>query len=113
MCNLLKSRFSYFGQCAGSEQLTCGGYLEKSTFRVLIVDDHEPWRNFIRSSLQKWLELQIVGEASERILFCSENLSPDTAEEALRVGAGGYLVKSDAANDLLSAATSTIQGSAL
>jgi len=45
-----------------------------------------------------------------RILFCSENLSPDVAEEALRAGAGGYLVKSDAGSDLLSALTSVIAG---
>jgi len=103
------------------------------------------------SSLQKWPEFEIVGEASDgreavqksqelepdlilldiglptingieaarqirqqsstaRILFCSENLSLDVAEEALRVGAGGYLVKSDTGSDLLSAAISTIQG---
>jgi CheY-like chemotaxis protein len=125
--------------------------LEKSTLRVLIVDDYEPWRAFILSSLQKWSQLQVVGEASDgqeavlksqrlqpdlilldiglptmngieaarqirqqspnsRILFCSENLSPDVAEEALRTGAGGYLVKSDAGSDLLSAVTSVIQG---
>jgi DNA-binding NarL/FixJ family response regulator len=35
---------------------------------------------------------QQLGNA--RILFCSENLSPDVAEEALGTGAGGYLVKS-------------------
>jgi DNA-binding NarL/FixJ family response regulator len=125
--------------------------LEKSTLRALIVDDYEPWRRFILSSLQNWPELQVVGEASDgweavqksqqlqpdlvlldiglptingieaarqirqqsphsRILFCSENLSPDVAEAALRAGGGGYLVKSDAGTDLLSALTSVIGG---
>ena len=134
-----------------SEQVTSGGALEKSTVRVLIVDDYEPWRRFVLSSLQKLPELQVVGEASDgweavqksrqlqpdivlldiglptmngieaarqirqqlpnaRILFCTENLSPDVAEEALQAGAGGYLVKSDAGRDLLSAMTSVIQG---
>ena len=115
------------------------------------MDDYEPWRRFILSSLQKWPQLQVVGEASDgqeavqksqqlqpdlilldiglptmngieaarqirqqspnsRILFCSENLSSEVAEEALRSGAGGYLVKSDAGTDLLSAVTSVIQG---
>ncbi|HST09459.1 MAG TPA: response regulator transcription factor [Terriglobales bacterium] len=125
--------------------------MEKSTFRVLIVDDYEPWRRFILSRFLKWPQLQVVGEACDgreavqksqqlkpdlilldiglptmngieaarqirqqspnaRILFCSENLSPEVAEEALRAGAGGYLVKSDAEGDLLSAMTSVIQG---
>jgi DNA-binding NarL/FixJ family response regulator len=125
--------------------------LGKPTLRVLIVDDYEPWRRFILSSLQKWPELQVVGEASDgqeavqksqeiqpdlilldiglptmngieaarqiqqqspnsRILFCSENLSPDVAEAALRAGAGGYLVKSDAGSDLFSAVISVIRG---
>lgn len=115
------------------------------------MDDHEPWRSFILSGLEKWPELQIIGEASDgreavqksqqlqpnlilldiglptmngieaarqirqqspnsRILFCSENLSPDVAEEALLAGGGGYLVKSDAGSDLLSAVTSVVGG---
>jgi hypothetical protein len=45
-----------------------------------------------------------------RVLFCSENLFPDVAEAALRAGAGGYLAKSDAGRDLLSAVTAVIQG---
>jgi len=45
-----------------------------------------------------------------RILFCSENRSPHVAQEALRVGTGCYLVKSDAGRDLLSAVTSVIAG---
>jgi CheY-like chemotaxis protein len=48
--------------------------------------------------------------ANSRILCCSENLSPEIAEAALRAGAGGYLVKSDAESDLLSALISVIQG---
>lgn len=33
---------------------------------------------------------------TSKILFVSENRSPDIAEEALSTGAGGYVVKSDA-----------------
>lgn len=39
--------------------------MEKSTFRILLVDDYEPWRRFMLSSLRKWPELQVVGEASD------------------------------------------------
>ena len=33
--------------------------------RVLVVDDYQPWRRFIRSMLQDLQELQIIGEASD------------------------------------------------
>lgn len=133
-----------------SEQVTFGGALEKSTRSVLIVDDYEPWRRFMLSTIQKWPGLQILGEAADgleavlksqqlrpdlivldiglpkingievarqirqhlpnaTILFCSDNRSPDIAEEALRTGVG-YLVKSDAASDLLPAVASAIGG---
>jgi DNA-binding NarL/FixJ family response regulator len=36
-----------------------------SRFRVLVVEDHEPFRRFICSMLAKTLEWQIVGEASD------------------------------------------------
>ena len=45
-----------------------------------------------------------------KILFFSENLSPDVAESAMRAGAGSYLVKSDVASYLLSAVISVILG---
>ena len=124
--------------------------MEKSTIRVLIVDNYEPWRRFILSSVQNWAELQVVGEVSDgweavwksrqlqpdiilldiglptmnvieaarqirqqspnaKTLFCSENLSPEVAEAALRAGAG-YLVKSDAGSDLLPAVFAIIGG---
>jgi len=39
--------------------------LETSSVRVLVVDDFEPFRRFICSTLGKRLELQIVGEACD------------------------------------------------
>ena len=45
-----------------------------------------------------------------KILFVSENRSWDVAEEALRTGALGYLVKSDAASQLLPAIRAVLQG---
>lgn len=44
------------------------------------------------------------------ILFLSENRSFDIAEEALRTGASGYVVKSSAASDLLPAVEAVLQG---
>jgi DNA-binding NarL/FixJ family response regulator len=45
-----------------------------------------------------------------KILFLSENRSPDIADEALLAGACGYVVKSDAARDLLPAVESVLKG---
>ena len=45
-----------------------------------------------------------------KILFVSETRSRDVAEEALRTGASGYVVKSSAESDLLPAVTALIQG---
>lgn len=44
-----------------------------------------------------------------RVLFVSENRSPDIAQEALNTGAGGYVVKSDAA-ELLPAVNAVLAG---
>lgn len=45
-----------------------------------------------------------------RILFVSENRSWDIVEEALGTGAGGYVVKSDAAGELVLAVRVVLQG---
>ena len=45
-----------------------------------------------------------------KILFVSEIRDRDIAEEALRTGAGGYVVKSDAASDLLPAVEAVLKG---
>jgi len=47
---------------------------------------------------------------SSKILFVSENRSPDVVERALNTGASGYVVKSDAARDLLSAVIAVLEG---
>jgi CheY-like chemotaxis protein len=47
---------------------------------------------------------------NSKILFVSENHSSDVIEEALRTGALGYVVKSDAASDLLLAVEAVLQG---
>lgn len=112
--------------------------------RILVVDDFEPWRRFVSSTLQKHLDVQSLVEVSDgleavykaedlrpdlivldiglptlngieaarrihdlsrnsKILFLSEEGSPDVAEIALEAGGAGYVVKSDAGRELLTA----------
>lgn len=47
---------------------------------------------------------------SSKILFLSEESSPDVAEAALEAGGDGYLVKSDAGRELLAAVKSLLNG---
>lgn len=122
-----------------------------TSIRVLVVDDFEPWRVFVCSALQKRLEFQIIGQASDgleavlkaqelqpdliildvglpgidgieaggrirhntpkaKILFVSENHSPEIVEKALRTGARGYVIKSEAGRDLLPAVEAVFLG---
>jgi DNA-binding NarL/FixJ family response regulator len=53
--------------------------------------------------------IQVVSPTS-KILFVSQNRSPDIAEEALSTGAGGYVVKSDAGGELLPAVKAVLEG---
>jgi DNA-binding NarL/FixJ family response regulator len=120
-------------------------------FRVLIVDDFEPWRRVVSFLLDNSPEWQIVGEAvdgaeavrkaeelqpdlilldiglpkldginagksiqsistNSKILFVSVDLCPDIVQVALSTGAHGYVVKSDAAHDLLPAMRTVVTG---
>jgi DNA-binding NarL/FixJ family response regulator len=119
--------------------------------RVLVVDDFEPWRRFVSSTLGKLVDLQIVLEVSDgleavyrtqdlrpdlilldiglptlngikaarrihdlspnsKILFLSEETSPEVAEAALEAGGAGYVVKSDAGRELLAAVKALSEG---
>jgi len=110
-----------------------GTALEGSTFRILVVDDYEPWRRFVSTPLQKQPKLQVIGEALDgleavrkaeelrpdlivldiglptlngieaarrirklspesKILFISQEASADLVQEALALGALGYVV---------------------
>lgn len=122
-----------------------------SSIRVLVVEDFEPFRQFIVSTLKKNPELQIICEVADgleavqkaeemqpdlilldiglptlngieaarrirlvspasKILFVSENRSPDLAAKALSNGVGGYVLKSDAASELLPAIRAVLEG---
>ena len=122
-----------------------------SPVRVLVVEDFEPFRRFIRSSLEAQPEWQIICDVSDgldavqktgelqpdlilldiglptlngievarqaqnlapnvKILFLSENRSPDVVTAALSTGASGYLLKSGAGSHLLPAIETILQG---
>ena len=53
--------------------------METSSSRVLVVEDSEPFRNFICSTIEKRPELQIVGEVSDGLeaVQSAEKLRPD------------------------------------
>jgi len=121
-----------------------------SSVRVLVVDDFEPFRRFVCSTLAQSPGLQVVGEGSDgleavqkteelkpdlvildiglprlngieaarqihrltpesRIIFLSQESSPDVVQVALNLGAWGYVMKTRAGSDLL-AAVDTILG---
>lgn len=50
-----------------------------SSVRVLVVEDHEPFRRFVCSMLEKGTELQVIGEASDGLeaVHKAEELQPD------------------------------------
>ena len=122
-----------------------------TSIRILVVDDYEPWRHFVWTTLQNQPELRVIGEALDglegvkkaqqlkpdlilldiglprldgikaalrirqctpkaRILFFTENSSADIAEEAMRSGADGYVVKAGAAQELLPAIKAVLLG---
>jgi DNA-binding NarL/FixJ family response regulator len=122
-----------------------------SSFRVLVVEDHEPFRRFVCSTLEKRTELQVICEASDgleavckaeelqpdlilldvglptlngieaarrirklspksTILFVSQESSADVVQEALRLGALGYVAKTHAGNELVPAVEAVCQG---
>ena len=122
-----------------------------ASFRILLVDDFEPWRHFVASMLMTKPELQVAGEASDgpeavqkavelkpdlilldislptlngieaarqilklvpesKIIFLSQESSPEIIEEAMNVGASGYVVKMMAGTELLTAVESVLLG---
>jgi len=72
---------------------------------LIVLDIGLPNLNGIQAALR-------IREASpkSKILFVSENRSFDVVKEALRTGAFGYVVKSDAGSDLLLAFEAVLQG---
>jgi DNA-binding NarL/FixJ family response regulator len=121
------------------------------SFRVLVVEDFEPFRRFLSSALQRVPGLHVVGEVSDgleatqqaeklqpdlvlldiglptlngidaarrirklapecKILFVSQETSVDIVQEALSSEALGYVVKTYAASELLTAVEAVLEG---
>jgi CheY-like chemotaxis protein len=119
--------------------------------RVLLVEDHEPFRRFVRAKLQEHKDLLLADEAGNgfdavskclalqpglvlmdiglpglngieaarrihalvptcKIVFLTQESSPEIVHEALNLGAAGYVIKAYAANDLMSAITAAREG---
>ena len=121
-----------------------------SSIRVLVVDDNESFRRFVRATLSRRPGLQIISEASDgleavqsaqelqpalivldiglpglngieaarrirklspdsTILFLSQETSADIVQEALYLGALGFVTKAHAAGDLLAAVEAVLR----
>ncbi len=122
-----------------------------SSIRILVVEDYEPFRQFLISTLQnKWDEsdvravsdgLEAVREAqrfqpdmilldiglptlngfeaarrirtlsrASKMVFVTQESSADLVQEALNIGASGYVVKADAGRELIAAVTAVLRG---
>ena len=122
-----------------------------TSFRILVVDDYEPWRQQVCSILQTRPELRVVAEAADGleavqkaqelqpdlilldiglpslngveaanrirqvtpdagIIFLTQNSDRDVVRAALSTGARGYVLKTDAGNELLTAVAGVLGG---
>jgi DNA-binding NarL/FixJ family response regulator len=122
-----------------------------SPIRTLVVDDFEPFRRFVCSTLEQRPELQVIGEALDgleavrkaqelkpdlilldiglpkldgleaakrirqvapdaAIIFLTQNSDRDVVRAALRTGARGYVLKTDAGSELLTAVAGVLGG---
>jgi DNA-binding NarL/FixJ family response regulator len=119
--------------------------------RVLLVDDHEVFRRFVFSMLERAVNFQVVGEAADgllavqlakalqpdvilldiglpgingleaarqigevagkaRVIFLTQETSPEVVQEAFDLGAWGYIIKAQAGSELLPAMEAVSRG---
>lgn len=125
--------------------------MDASSIRVLVVEDFEPFRRFLRSTLQRNWTCKNILEASDgeeaialaqefeldlilldiglpklngidvarkirqlapqrKVLFVSQESSADVVAEALSTGASGYVRKTDAGSELVTAINAVLRG---
>ena len=131
--------------------LSKGTLLGTSSIRILVVEDYEPFRRFLTSTLRNQSDewdvraasdgLEAVQEAqrlqpdlilldvglptlnglnaarrirtlspTSKIIFVTQESSADVVQEALSIGASGYVVKGDAGRELVAAVTAVLRG---
>ena len=103
LCSFLRNRPALQIICEASDGLEA---VEKSLELqpdLVLLDVGLPTLNGIEAAKQ----IREVSPRS-RIVFLSENICPDVVREALRVGGCGYVVKSDASDDLIAALDAAI-----
>jgi len=100
---LARDQLQIIGECCdGDEAIQKADELKPD---LILLDISLPKLNGIAAARR-------IGQVSpnSKILFVTENRSSDIAEEALNTGAGGYIVKSDAARELLPAIKAVLEG---
>jgi len=100
---LARDQLQIIGECSdGDEAIQKADELKPD---LILLDISLPKLNGIAAARR-------IGQVSpnSKILFVTENRSSDIAEEALNTGAGGYIVKSDAARELLPAIKAVLEG---
>jgi len=121
------------------------------SIKVLVVEDFEPFRQFVCSTLQSRTEFEVIGQASDgleaiqkaeelepdlilldiglptlngmeaakrirklaphaKILFLSQESSPEVVQEAIHLGALGYVQKTSVQRELLPAMDAVVSG---
>jgi DNA-binding NarL/FixJ family response regulator len=104
-CSVLQNRPDIEVICEASDGLEAVQKAQELQPDLILLDLNLPNLNGIEVARQ-------IRECSpkSKVLFVSENRSPDIAEEALRNGASGYVVKSDAGSELLPAVDAVLHG---
>jgi DNA-binding NarL/FixJ family response regulator len=138
-------------QSLGEETISDASNLSPAITRILVVEDFEPYRDFVTALLRDKPDVQVICEASDgleavakaeqltpdlilmdiglpklngieaarqilesaaaaKIVFLTQESSAEVVDEALQLGACGYVLKSRAGNDLLEAIDAALRG---